>query len=1090
MSVETAQYLLPGDYIGFAIRPSAGTITGFPRLPCFVGKGSRLAQYLDSEIIRSKITSEELTFTGTGPYTAVLDFTADGNKANTTLVDSGGVELDGSKYEFTTTVEANDSIIISSENYDTTETYSITYQSIERTVLDAVPYADLRNILRVGRGVGGDDFTEFTDFIIPVTVTDATADDDNNDDVSEGQTFGPSNGNDAVCVIQGNSGENITATADAEGAAGNGIKVITLSAGTESITEDVGGRTVTLQYNAGTSTTDSIVAASAALTLVTLTGTGTSAWGVGENSQEEHTTSMDIDTRAGDGNVSFASTSQYTHAYTRTYEVEVVGAGAAGTAVFAWSSAPTALGNDMAQHNPTHSTYFTTAGVRNEVTPASDGAEVTLEYGIKITVQDEGGTFNVGDKWVFTAYGPGTVEQSSLHENTNQFTTISAVSEGSGNTGDGVVTVTSSTSDYTGDWNRSYKLTVVAIGGGPDTTFAWTAIGDDGIATGTTSALADEGTATLDEGIAIELDLTAGNCAVGDTFTFSVSAPRVVPDVKDDRSYSMEVSTAAAGSVAFIYNSGTPEGGTGTFTATTADQSITFDGSLTIMVRNVATPRYVTGDIFTFTSTLDDTIDWSIQTEVSETIAAADIVQDPLGNITGTAGNYYVVLNKVAESVTSVQDAVPADVAYTGIVTDDNGDNTRFLDLGATDPNKAITVTYRHKGSEPTPGDSYRFSAYYLRGASLYNDPILITDKESGEQLLFPMATSNHLAIVNDMAWKLSPAGFFVVQVDDADEDGIYQDSDYDTAIEASESDSRITDLVVLSAWGTLNTQITQIDKLADPLQKSLRLLWLGAPNDTEIGDETTVGSLVYTAKRTLQVYGNVPQHGTRIMVAPTECVYTITPSNSGSRTVDVTLDGSFVAAAMCLQFASFNEPWQTVLRQNLSIFESVQTYSESERKVLGGAQINFLSLQGEGVYRWEEDVTVDPIGTEASADEFKQINAMMQKKYVVRAVSAAVDGAIISLTPEDPAAGIEALRNVIKTTLNELVSNNLIGRYLDANGNPRPINAQADIRVFQDTNRPTVYRYYFAFFLRYTIKYTFGQALVDSNDFGLEEAA
>lgn len=1084
--MATVAYQKPGNFIGFLIRPSAGSVSGFPRLPCFVGKGSRLAQYVNSEIVRAQVPDETLTFTGTGPYSAVLDFQSDGDKTNTVIEDSQGAELVASKYEFTTTVVANDTIIISSENYDTTETYTITYQSVDRDVLDDLPFADLRSVLRVGRGPDGDDFTEFTDFIIPVTVSDGTADAGNT--YVDSETYGPTNGNNAICTISGNSGDDITVTAVADGVAGDGIEVVTTTGGSLDVSENTLTRVVTITYVSSTSDTDAIVAAASGLTLVAFTGSGSNAWAGGEDGQSEFTTSMDVDTRVGDGSIMFSNASDYTHNYTRVYEVECITGGATGVAEFAWSSAPTALGNDMAHHNPSHSTHYTLAGVRNEITPAADGTAVALEYGIQIEAQDEGGTFNVGDKWTFTAYAPGYIEQSALHENTNQFTTISAVSS-AGNAGTGVIAVDSDAADYTGDWNRSYRLVCIAIVGTTSATFAWTAVGDDGIQTGDTAALEDDDTALLDEGVTISFDLGATNAVVGDVFTFTVSAPRVTPDVKDDRSYSAEVSSASAGSVSFIYSAGTQEGGTGTFTATTADQSITFDGNLTMMVRNVATPRYASGDDFTWTTVLDDVIDWSLQTEVAETIDADDIIQDPLGAITGTSNYYYVVLQKIPDTVVSVKDGDGNDIVYVGVTTDDNGDNERFLNLGALDPSEDIVVTYRHKGNEPNPGQSYRFSGYYLRPATLYNDPILVTSKDEGEQLLLPMGTGNHLAIVNDMAWKLSPVGFYVCQVADADSDGIFQDSDYDTAIEATEGTVAITDLVVLSRWGTLNTQVTQIDKLADPLLKSTRLLWLGAPIDTEIGDATTAGTLVYTATQTLAVYGANPAHGTRIMVAPTECTYNI--SLPGGTSTDVTLDGSFVAAAMCLQYASFSDPWMTVLRTNLSLFENVETYSDSENKQLGAAQINYLEGDDTtGIYQWQEDITVDSTGTEASADEFKIISAMMQKRYTVKAVDTAMERSVISLVPEDPVAGAEAIRNVVKGVLSDLVSARKIGRYLTEDKQPRQLNPSTDIKVWPSRSQPTAFYYAFAFFLRYPIKYTYGLALVDSNDFGLNEVA
>jgi len=1078
--METSSFLRPGNYIGFVIRPSAGpNLAGYPRLPVIVGKGSRLAQYLNSEIIRAKVSDETLTFTGTGPYTAVLDFQSDGNKSNTQIVDSDGVELDGSKYSFTQTVVANDSVIVATRYFNTTTTYYITYQSIDRDVLDPLPYDDIRSIISMGRGPGGKDFTEYLDYILPVTVTDGVPDAGNT--YLTGQAYG-SGGDYALGTVLGANNEDITVTALTEGPAGNGIKIVTVIGLALSVVEDVPTKVITITYITAASTTTAIVAASSALTLAEFTGVGVTVWGAPEDAQEHWTTSMTVDGgNTGDGILYFASTSTYTHPYNRTYSIECTTGGAGGAAIFAWSSTPVALGNDMAHHNPTHTTYVLTAGVVNQITPV-EGAVVSLEYGLKFSVQDQGGTFDVGDVWTYTAYGVGVVERSVLHENTNQFTTIGSVVPDPANTGTGVVTIHSLASEFTGDWNRSYKLTTVAITGTTNVTLAWTAIGDDGIATGTTAVLIDSATADLDEGVEIAVDLGATNFVVGDSFTVTIAAPRVVPDVKDNRSYEAEVSVAGAGSVAFIFSSGTPEGGTGTFTAITADQSITFDGSLTMMVRNVSTPRFRAGDIFTWTTTLADVIDWSVQIQETETVSEDDIILDSLGVITGTAGHYYIILNHTPDTLVSVVNSVPTPITGAAIVVDVGGDNTRFIDLGAADPADDLTVVYQHKGAEPTPGDSYRLSAQYLRGTDLYNVPIFVRSKDEGETLLFPMGTTNHLAIINSLAWKLNPDGngFFVCQVADADEDGIYQDSDYDTAIEACFEDTRITDMVVLSAFGTLGTQLQQIDELADPLQKNLRMLWVGMPLNTEVGDSVTPNTLAYTAINTLAVFGDNQSHGTRVMVGPTECTYTITLADG--KTTVVTLDGSFVAAVLCMQYAGFAEPWMTSLRTLLTVFDSVQTFTEAENKVLGSARINFLDSVGTGVYRWVTEMTTD------SMTEWASPNLRIQDKYVTRAVDGVIESQIISLTPEDPLAGAEALRNVVVGTLSELVSTHKIGRYLSDAGTPRKIISGSDVRVYRDTTSPNIFRYVYGYYRRHTITHTFGLAVVDSNNFGIVE--
>jgi len=1095
---ETASYLRPGNYIGFIIRPSAASITGYPRLPVFVGKGSRLARYNNYELRRSYISDEALTFTGTGPYTATLTYQSDGNKNNTELVDSDGTVVDASKWEFSTAVVANDQITMSSVNYDATTTYYLSYQSLSRVVQDDVPYANLREVTACGRGTDSKDFTELVDFFIPVTVTDATADSGN---TYEDDLYGTVNGNTATAVIAGANNEDITFTAATAGVGGNGIHISVAAGVSLSVVESVANKTITVTYVDATSTTTAIVAAAAALTLGTFSGVGLTTWAT--PAQDQEVTSSSVDADGGNtlgGMVYLSATAEFTHVYSRDYEIECTTGGDSATAEFAWSSSPLELGNDMETYNPPHTSLTTDANFLNAIVTPGDDTDVTLEYGIKLAINDNAGVFTLGDKWTFRAFAAGAIEQSALHENSNQFTTLTATAD-SGNTGTGTVTVSSTAADYTGDWNRTYTIVATAVNGTTDVDLAWSMVGDDGIAAGTQATVLDGTTVTLDKGVTVDIALGASNFVVTDKFTVTVLAPRVIPEVKDDRDYTFEVSTAVAGDVDFIYNSGTPEGGTGIIGATTAVPEMTLDGNLVVMCRNIQTPRFAAGDTFTFTVTLGDVIDWSLKTEVAESIDDTEIITDTLGRITGTAGNYYVVLNKAPTTVVSVIGAGATD--YTSgctIVTDGSGDNTRYLDLGATSPAEDITVTYQHIGNEPAPGEYYRFSGTYLRGSTLYNDPILIQDEDSGRDLLYPMSAGNHLAVINEIAWQYSPAGFFVCQVQDADDDGTYQTSDYDTAIEATESEVRITDMVVLSSFSSLSTQLQLVDTLADPYQKALRLVWVGCPVDTAVGDAVTSGSVIYTAINTCAVYGDNPAHGTRIMVAPTWAKYTVRFENG--TTQQVTLDGSFVAAAMCLHYASFGEnPWMTVLRKNLNVFDEVETFTDSENKSLGAAQVNWITEVSApttdssgnntgGVYQWEEDMTTDATGTVYNADEFRQINAMMQKKYVVRAVDAAIESAIISLTPEDPMGGAASIRNTVASVLRGLVGGRKIGRYVNSDGKPRKLNPSTDIKVYRDPTRPTVFRYYFAFYIRNTIKHTYGLALVDSNNFGVTDLA
>lgn len=1088
MAAETSQYLRPGTYIGQLIRPAAANITGNPRLPVFVCKGSRLAQAKNTEIVRARVFDEALTFLGAGPYTALLNFQADGVKTNTRIVDSDGRVIPDNEYLFSTSVVSNDTITIPSQFYNSTVTYTITYQSVDRSVQDPVPFADLRFIQRVGLAVDSSDFTEFTDFYIPVTFGAVTADVGNTYTETDayGSTFLSAR---TVAISSASPAEDITITALVTGAAGNGIRVLFAGGGALTVVESVASRLVTVTYVSTVDTTTTIVAAiaGAGLTLVSAVGVGATPWVSPAQDQLVVTSQMLADpANTGDGNVYFANTgSEYTHAYDRDYTIECIAGGGTGTADFIWYSSPVSLGNTMQTYNPAHPDLNAVAAFRNLLTnPASD-TNTTLENGLVVRFRDLGGVFAVGDKWTFRAFGPSTIEIDSRHTNTNQFTENGAVIEVDVDPlSDGVLTVASTPEAYTGTYNRTYTLAVFAVVAATSVTFKWSAVGDDGVATGTTAALTDGDNAVLDEGVQIDVDLTPGDFVVGDIFRFTISAPRVLTTIKDDRTYTLEVSAAAPGDVDFLFFTSTPEGGIGSFTATTADPHIELAGNLNVNVRNLSLPRYAGGDEFEFALTLDDVIDWTLETRVTETILAEDIVHDILGRVTGVPDTYYAVLRNIPETIISVLNSVPATVAATIVIDTATGDNTRFLSFGATDPADDITVIYQYIGKEPSPGQAYRFSALYLRGAELYNDPILVQSEGDGIALTAPMGTTNHAGIINGIAWDFEPIGIYICQVKDADDDGVYQDSDYETAIEATEEKADITDLVVLDAFGTLNKQLEQIDQLADPFRNQNRLLWIGMPIDTPIGDVDTPDTLVYTAKVTTAVFGDSQSHGSRIMVASTFCDRTIVLDDGTSQSV--TLDGSFVAAAACLTYASFGDPWETMLFKNLTVFDDVQVYTLSENNILGAAQINYVERVGDGIFRWIEDVTTDPVGTENAPDEFRIISAMIQKKYMNTKIQQAVDATVISLVPDSGEQGIAAIVNAISGAILTEVSNGKIGQYQNEDGAIRKFNPGSDIRVFRDRTQRTLYRFFVGYFLRYPIKTVVGLALTDSNNFGL----
>lgn len=240
-----------------------------------------------------------------------------------------------------------------------------------------------------------------------------------------------------------------------------------------------------------------------------------------------------------------------------------------------------------------------------------------------------------------------------------------------------------------------------------------------------------------------------------------------------------------------------------------------------------------------------------------------------------------------------------------------------------------------------------------------------------------------------------------------------------------------------------------------------------GPAAGTPIGDADTEGSLVSTAKNTLQVFGPSYAHGTRIMVAPRVAKKTMTLSDN--TVTQVTLDGSFVAAATAACVAGSPTYSQTLLKTKLRGFDYVETFGNSQNLILGAAGLIFFSDAGFGSYTFEEDQTVDKY-----AAEFHEILPMRQKQDVERIVRREMDASVIGMVPNTQGDATATIASKLMQVLIGLVNTGVLPPYQDESGNARQISS-ADVDVFVDENDPTKYNFLFGFYTRFAIKRLYG---------------
>lgn len=1004
MPIAGTRYLRPGAYIGQIVRPNPAGLPDLPRLPILVGKGSRLARGRNLPLLRSFIVDETLAFTPVPPYRADLAFSCNKDKEDpdVRLVDDLGTEVLKNQWQF---VDA-DTIEVDPTVYDANRTYTIDYQSSERTPLDPIPVDDIRGATRVSLSTDQDEFNEYEHFYIPLTMAAA------------GQ------------------------------AAGVLAPTVTNGAAIGAPVADGG--------NAGA--------------LV----------------------------------VAHDATSAYTHAYSRTYTIvctaRVIAPGAS-TAEFRWSSSPASGGNANDHHNPLDPSKTARWRVFAHDQAVADVASHTLEYGLVFNTDMTGDVDpEPGDQWTFTVQAAPRMEIDRRHLLSNQYVDLGTVAANTGNTGTGSGTVNVVTSNFVGDFVRDYEIECVASAGvtpNRTATLVVSAVGEAAenasVSFNLSEAIPSTLSTSLPGGVVVDWSFGAANFAAGtdsavpvqpvrgDVFNLTVSPPRLFAKVKDDRSYVVRVTQitdlSPGVSLTGTFLTDTLEGGFGSFTALIGSY-VNVTGSTTglpddvrLHARNIATAfgdnNYTVGDQFSFDITNDDVIDWSLVERKTETIASADWRFDPMGNVTGVINTWYVLLERVPERIITVNDGSVA-LTYTQVT------GTGYIYVTAQ-PLTNTTVVYEWRAAEPTPGQTYYLTANYVRTSDLFNTPILVRTEEEARTLLAPMTGANDLLIGAEAAFHYGPNGIYVVQVEDADGNDVYEDADYRTAIAASELTSQGTDLIVLNRWSVLGEVLTSINKMNDPVEGKFRLGWIGAPQNTVVGDPDTAGSLIFTAQKTLAVHGEVQTHGTRILIGSTWAKRTI-KLDSG-QTQQVTLDGSFIAALIAGMYASFAAPWQTGMHQTFGFFDEIEIHSEAEDLALGGSQILYFSDLG-GVFRLEEDFTTDNF-----AEQYRYINTMVTQHYMSRFVKREVDTAI-GLVPPSSGEGADIVKGLVVVALRKAEANGIIAQYRNADGSPRSLNPDKDVIAYADPGNSTRAQFRYTFFLRYILKTAIGLYTTDGAPF------
>lgn len=1118
----TTRYVKPGAYIGRIIRP-APTSQDFTRAPCIVGKGSRLSTNFNVPLRRSYREEVTLNFAQVAPHIAPLTSPSNNDKTVALLQKSNKTPLAASKWNFTESVPGSkvfDQVQITPTAFEPGVTYKLSYQSTSRTLVDDLPFTDLRSITRVADTQDQTQYIEGTDFKINSSTTEPVAVGTNGYTTSSFTT---------VTKVRGAIGTGTVTIATGSTYQHNYDRIYTLRctgiAGTlytfqwESLEVSggnsmlprvpiaaVSGSIPTFQIN-----TVSGVPQTVALTHHLLGGNlGVSVsidptsiavndtWqftavgpGLVELDPTYSNTNQwpEIDTPVATlqpgstGAVAIFDYTEFTGTINKTYVIEATSvSGVVGnrSAVFGWQG----YGADGVTSGTI--TISEALGTNTGVTLES-GVKVNFSFGASQFVVTPTSAGNVGDK--FTIAARAAWRYPTAKDDRDYTVSVSIVNLPSNSSTTGQVALSGF---YVGTTPEAGFNTFNVDAGNGQRTWALSmtqtmssSMTADGTNVGT-GTIAVSGTPTDSFQIVLQIVQT-GSLGFGQ---FKIS-------LDGGTTYGANTTMPASGQytvtgtgISLLFGGSFVQNDLYRLLVQTsypvpAAGNVTIPGDFLLWFRNVgANPstlcltqkRYVASpvDEFTFGSTDLLTIDWNLTSRVTETIDATQVFTDVIGTVTGVAGTKYIILTNLPDEILYVQNS-PAGTAlvYSQVA------GTQYVSF-PTAPAGNVAVKYQYRGPEPDPSNVYYITADTLRTTDLYNVPISILSRDELRQQVGPMAVDNDLLIGGEIAFDNNVPRLLVCQAYDTDFDGLYTTLDYNEAILATKTNSLLTDVIVLNNFASLSAALSNNEQCNDPFERKERVLWVGCPQGTIIGDSQTANTLVYLARNTLQVFGQNQSHGRRVLLGNTTATKSVVLPDGSQVTVD--LDGSFVAVGAAALNASFSDPGETLLRKNIAGFDSIEAYNEVEELQLGAASILFLSDQGAGVFRFEESVTVD-----TSSINNREISAQNQEIFVTRDLRGRLDTATISFVPQSQQAGVSFIQSLLVVMLSEYVSRGIIAPYTDESGASRPIDPANDVAVFRDETDKTQYNFGYFYNLRYPIKRVFGVYSVDRKLFGVQ---
>lgn len=1054
---------LPGTVIGQVFRPGTSTPRDFPRYTGIIAKGLDIKLFRDASVVRSAVVGEILPFSGT-TYLAPLAHPAIPDQTRARLYTADGRTVSTQRWRFLESSPGSnvfDTVSIDPTYFSSGATYNFDYIANDPALSDEVPVDDLREVTAVGDNQGQVQYHEGIDFNFTTTATGPTPGVNNLHPTDSSVTaVVAATSNTGTGTVAHNSSTythsyNRTYVATCTAAAGAGpnrtatlrFEVFPTSSGHDTAVGRSAVQLNQIDVNLVENTPSTLtnVPIEFGITLdftfggsnfvigdiFTFNGDGPGLLELSDpnlnTNQFAETSAVVADNgNAGEGTVAVNPQSVYTGTANQTYEIQCTasaGTGASRSASFRWRTNPKLK------------------CLTGTVTATNGSATVT---GVNTVFTTE---VAAGDK-IFFGASPRPVTVLSV---TNATTLV--------------LTATFPLPTQTATKALRYRESTGTI---------------------TSVLVTAPNRLVLDQGLLLDFDfgsIGTDNFTVGDKFSFTAKVASNHYNGKENRNYAFGVtSTSTPHQLIATYAGSTPLSlfGSQTFQEGTP---LVLPNNVVVYARNMTlATRFdaiAPADTFELSLTFDGLIDWTLEAEATETISTSDILRDLTGNITGTVGAYYVLLNKVPDSVLYVSGPSPS---FTNIAFNTVAGTTIVYFL--SNPAVNLTIKYRFAGNEPEPGATYFLSGFQKRPDSDYEQGQLFTTRDAARAFLAPMTPTNDAAIANEIAWNqnsLTLPGVVIFLVKDSDGDGTFTNQDYRNAIEISKDFKGTTDIVTVNQFQARADFRDSIVVSNDPTVARRRIGYFGYPTNYPIGDEFTTGSRIFTARRELQVFAETVAKGTLAIIGNSFAKMTINVDSIGGDDLgtvptQVTLDGSFLAVALAARTSSFDEPWQTVYNLPVSGFDEIEVLSESQMIQLQDAGIITLRVDGDSAFY------VGTMTTDNTEPSTQQLSGTVQRQYVLSRLESVINERVIGFVADSPEEAAERLAGEIVSELGSMVSEGKIARFIDpTTGIARALDPTQDVLAIRDPRDPTRSFFRAHWYQKYPTLFVDGIVAVDS---------